>query len=151
MSRVVVGQCIDFLVIFQKSKKVVLVLQKYPETPIHIFMIYATVLSSRDICKVKVVCKDGLEIVLPDQVFLSNRSRDNQLHQNRVSCLIKRKKKQILRCKCGSMINPDISILQCPECLKCSLPSIVKPKLKETKANELWQKLKKTFDQNKGQ
>lgn len=128
------------------------ILQKFFESPIPVLTIYATVLSNRDICKVKIVCEDGLEINLPDQMFLGKkRMRTNRSQQNRVSYLLKGKKRQIVHCKCGAIINQGISILQCPKCLNRSLPSILKQKLEENETNEFWQKLKEAFDQNKGQ
>lgn len=87
----------------------------------------------------KIVCEDGLEINLPDQMFLGRkRTRTNLFHQNGVSYLLKGKKRQILHCKCGAIINQGISILQCPECLRRSLPSILKQKLEENETNEFW-------------
>lgn len=98
--------------------------------PVPILTIYATVRPNRDICGVKVVCKDGLEINFPNEVFERREgSREKQSKKNRVSCLLGRVEDRALLCKCGDFINQDISILQCPECLNRSLPSIVKTSL----------------------
>ncbi|SDY25345.1 hypothetical protein [Thermoactinomyces sp. DSM 45892] len=72
-----------------------------PKVPIHLFTIYAIVRSNRDIHYAQIVC-NGVEINLPDMVLEHNNSA----------------------CACGNIIDPDISVHQCPQCRKRSLPTI---------------------------
>ncbi|TCP62568.1 hypothetical protein [Baia soyae] len=73
-----------------------------PKIPIHLFTIYAIVRPRRDIHYAQIVC-DGVEINLPDMVL--------EINNDSV-------------CSCGNLIDPDVSIYQCPQCRKRSLPSI---------------------------
>lgn len=114
-------------------------MQKHYESPI-LFTIYESEILNSDIHRMKIVCNSGLEI------NLSNRSGSNRLCHNNVLCLTCRELMNALYCKCGSLMDTSISILQCPECLKLSLPSIVSPSLEGKETNDVWNKLKKVFD-----
>lgn len=95
-------------------------MQRSLESQTPILTIYATVLPNREICQIKIISKDGLEINLPNQVFPGNK----RAFKNRIACFLRAMKHESY-CKCGNFINPEISILQCPVCLNRSLPSIM--------------------------
>lgn len=109
-------------------------MQKYQESPIPLFIIYATVMPNRDIHQVKIVCNDDFEINLPDKVFSSNRFEKERFHQKRVTWLLGREKKNS-QCKCGNIMNLDVSLLQCPICRKLSLPSVTKRSFNAKESN----------------